>query len=204
MNQKPLRYNISSWNQLTQCMSNNSRDLSISVSEIVQDDRFSGTIIRVEHRLFGVLFACTVDSSGPLLTPGDDGDLIEFTTEQILKELAKFGFIVTYCPMEHLDGDQVQYLLTLNQLGFQKIRTMYVYKYDRQGIRSDDLVIVAFNIEPNPKWLDNGYSPHESEYLEALNNGSAINISAISKDKKFRWDWLTFVANIRDIIKDNA
>ena len=200
----PLRYNISSWDQLPRCMSNNSRDLHIRVSKVMNDRRLSGTVIRVEHYDFGVLFACTVDASGPLLSENGLAGVPEMSTSAILSELAKFGFLVTYEPKTHLDGEQLQYLMTLNQLGFEKIRILNVHMYQKDGRVKDEPVVVAFKIEKNGDWLNNGYSPYESEFLAALKHGTAVNISAISKEKKFRWDWLTYVANINDILNDNA
>lgn len=204
MRYHPLRYNISSWDQLPGCMSNNSRDLHIRVSKILNDSRLSGTVIRVEHDDFGTLFACMVSASGPLLSDNDVSIVPEMSTSAILSELAKFGFLVTYSPQTHLDGEQLQYLMTLNQLGFEKIRLLNVHMYQKDGRVKDEPIVVAFKIEKNGDWLNNGYSPYEAEFLAALKHGTAVNISAISKEKKFKWDWLTYVANIDDIVKDNA
>lgn len=200
----PLRYNISSWDQLPGCMSNNSRDLHIHVSKIFHDTRLEGTVIKVNHDDFGTLFACLVDASGPLLSEHAMSGVSELSTSSILSELSKFGFYVTYQPQVHLHGHQVQYLMTLRQLGFEKIRILNVHMYQKDGKIKDEAVVVAFKIEKNGDWLNNGYSPYEAEFLAALKHGTAVNISAISKDKGFKWDWLTYVANIDDIIKDNA
>ena len=199
----PLRYNISSWNQLPGCLSNNSTQLHLRVSTLLHDRRLNGTIIKVEHEDFGTLFACLVDGGGPLLSERHMNGIRELSTPAILAELEKYGFLVTYQPQKHLDGDQLQYLLTLNQLGFQKIRLLNVHRYSN-GVQEFTPTVVAFNIKPNSSWLNNWYSASEKEFLEAINNGSAINISAMSKDKKFKWDWLTYVADIEDILKDNA
>ena len=204
MSKQPLRYNISSWQQLPGCLSNNSRELKISVSTII-DEHLSGQVIKVVHTKYGVLFACLVNASGNLLTSTYTNVLPELTTQQILTELQKFGFIVTFNPEEHLDGDQLDYLMTLNKLGFDKIRTMNVYSYKKDGAVEFVPNVIAFTIrEETSDWLNNGYSITMDKYLDALNNGWAINISGISSNKKFRWDWLTFVANISDILKDNS
>ena len=204
MSKQPLRYNISSWQQLPGCLSNNSRELKISVSTIL-DEHLSGEVIKVIHPKYGVLFACLVNASGNLLTCTHTNVLPELTTQQILVELRKFGFIVTFDPQEHLDGDQLDYLMTLNELGFDKIRIMNVYSYNTDGSVEFVPNVVAFTIrEETSDWLNNGYSITLDKYLDALNNGWAINISGISSSKKFRWDWLTFVANISDILKDNS
>ena len=200
----PLQYNISSWDQLTKCQSNNSVHLHIGVTDYTDDCKLSGTLIQVKHDLFGTLFACLVNASGNLLSADSENYMHEFATEQILDELAKFGFNVTYNPREHLDGEQLQYLMTLNQLGFDKLRTLVVYRYTQDGHTKSTPTIVAFKADKCSKWIHNKYIENESNFLIALGNGSAVNISAISQDKHFDWDWLDCVASIDDILRDNA
>ena len=89
----PLKYNISAWDQLSCCLSNLSRDLHIHVTEFVQNDKISGTRIRVEHETFGVLFACVINAQGSLVST-DSGIVHEFTSDEILAELKKYGFDV--------------------------------------------------------------------------------------------------------------
>lgn len=200
----PLRYNISSWNQLPDCQSNNSRDLKLSVTTLIQNDIVNGTVIQLSHKLFGVLFSCLVNGSGRLLSECSNHHIHELTTEEILCELAKFGFLITYNPREHLSGDQLQYLMTLDQLGFDKIRILDVYKFQKDGRIKSTPVVVAFKISENSRWLENTYTSSEVEFNTSMNNGSSINISAISADKHFDWSWLDYIADIKDILEDNA
>ena len=200
-----LRYNISNWDQLSKCRSNNSADLYITVDHVFNDNRLNGTIIRVTHSDFGVLFVCTVNSSGTILTPDPESGIIpEFTTDQILKELNKFGFDVTFNLEAGLSGEQLDYLMTLDALDFDKIRTLDVYTYDGIGNREFTQYIVAFNIEKCPKWIDQNYSVSEKDFLSALNGSGAMNLTYISQTKQFNWSWLDYVANIEDIISDNS
>ena len=200
-----LRYNISNWDQLSKCRSNNSADLYITVDHVFNDNRLNGTIIRVTHSDFGVLFVCTVNSSGTILTPDPESGIIsEFTTDQILKELNKFGFDVTFNLEAGLSGDQINYLMTLDALGFDKIRTLDVYTYDGIGNREFNQYIVAFNIEKCSKWIDQNYSESEKDFLSALNGGGAMNLTYVSQTNQFNWSWLDYVANIEDIIRDNS
>lgn len=200
-----LRYNISNWDQLSKCRSNNSADLYITVDHVFNDNRLNGTIIRVTHSDFGVLFVCTVNSSGTILTPDPESGIIpEFTTEQILKELNKFGFDVTFNLEAGLSGEQLDYLMTLDALDFDKIRTLDVYTYDGIGNREFNQYIVAFNIEKCPKWIDQNYSVSEKDFLSALNDGGAMNLTYVSQTKQFNWSWLDYVANIDDIIENNS
>lgn len=199
----PLQYNISSWEQLTKCQSNNSRKLSISVTDFMQGEQLHGLLIKVQHSMLGTLFACLVNGSGTLLSEDAENHLHQFTTEEILKELHKFGFYVTYNPRKHLSGEQLQYLMTLNQLGFDKIRTLTVNKYNGMGLTEPTPTVVAFRVSQCSKWIDNTFVESESGFMLALSHGDAINISAISKEKGFTWTWLDYVANIDDIINDN-
>lgn len=200
---QPLQYNISDWHQLSGTKSNNSRDLSISVSDIIQDSRLTGLRIQLNHKHFGVLFACVLNAQGNMITEFNDNLVVEFTPEQILAELKKYGFLITFEPKEHLPVNQIAYLMSLKEMGYEKLRILNVYTY-LNGVKQFQWYVVAFNIKENPTWLNNEYSPSEKEFITALKNGSALNISALSKTNKWSWSWLNYVANIDDILEDNA
>lgn len=203
MKKTPLRYNISDWHQLKDVQSNNSRDLSISVSDFIQDNRLSGMRIQVNHKSFGVLFACLVNAQGSIISEFDENIVYELTPKQILLQLEVFGFLVTFDPKKHLSGNQINFLMTIQGLGFDKLRILNVWHFEN-GIKLFNWYVAAFNIKENPDWINNGYSPSEKEYTTALSNGSAMNISALSKEKHWDWSWLDYVANINDILEDNA
>lgn len=199
-----LRYNISSWFQLSECKSNNSTDLYITVKQIIDDGshRLEGINILVQHTQYGTLFACLVDSHGSLLTSDPVSGIIkEFTTNEILAELNKFGFDITFTINQHLSGDQISYLMTLSDLGFDKIRKLLVY-YSSTKRYSEFLV--AFNVEKCPDWISNDYTCGAREFVEALQYSGAMNLTDLKQTKNFDWTWLTYVANIDDIIEDNG
>lgn len=199
----PLRYNISNWLQLSECRSNNSVDLYITVKQVIDDGshRLSGIIILVNHNQYGTLFACTINSSGTLLTPDPDSGIIkEFTTDEILAELNKFGFDITFTINQHLSGDQISYLLTVYDLGFDKLRMLEVQQED--GHYANYLVV--FNVEKCPDWIQNDFVCDRRSFLAALNNSGAMNLTNLKQTKGFDWTWLTYVANIDDIIRDNG
>lgn len=206
MSDMPLRYKISSWNQLQGCMSNNSRKLSISVSNFILNDKLTGTRIQVMHSDFGVLFACVVNGAGNLITCPQHNAVYELTPSQILSELAKYGFDIQYNPESNLSGNQIQYLMTLNELHFDKIRVMNVWsKNTATGENEFATNIVAFMSILNPYWLNNDYSCSASEFADALTKGTAMNLTHISNTQKYNWSWLKgFVANIEDVLADNA
>lgn len=201
MESRELRYRISSWKQLPQCKSNNSRDLSIRVEELIQNDILTGTKISVVHTDFGVLFATVVDARGNILTEDYDDHIFTLLTDDILAELAKYGFVIQYKEEALLSKEQVDYLKTLQGLNFDKIRFISVnHKVD--NIDTSDTYIVCFNIEQNPQWLHNTYNPSYFEYMLALENGSVMNITNISQTYHYTWDWLYGkVLSIDDIIE---
>lgn len=200
-----LRYRISNWDQLINCKSNNSADLYITVDHVFNDTRLTGTIIRIIHNDFGILFACAVNASGSILTPDNNSGIIqEFDTSDILNELYKYGFIVEFALEESLPGNQIAYLITLNTLGYDKLRKISVYEYDSNANRHYSEYIVVFNVEKCPKWIYNDYIVSKSEFLAALNGGGAMNLTYVSQTDHFDWTWLTYVANIEDIIRNNS
>jgi hypothetical protein len=201
---EPLRYNISNWLQLSECRSNNSADLYITIKQVIDDGshRLTGIIILVQHTQYGTLFACIINSSGSLLTPDPvSGKIKEFTTDEILAELNKFGFDVTFEINQHLSGDQISFLMTVNDLGYDKLRVLSVQDKP-DGHYSDYLVV--FNVEKCPDWIYNDYTCGKKVFVDALTSSGAMNITDLPQTKGFDWTWLTYVANIDDIIEDNG
>lgn len=196
----PLRYSITSWEQLPRCISNTSRDLKINIKHILHDRRLQGKILELNHVDFGTIFSCPIDCQGDLVY--DEGS--ELSTSAVLAVLRNFGFEIEYKPERNLDGDQLKYLVTLNELGFEKLRVLNVQKYTPDGRVAYKPYLVAFKIENNSDWLRNTYTPFEVEFLGALKHGTAMNITAISEDRHFNWDWLTYVADINDILTENT
>ncbi len=200
----PLRYNISNLRQLTGCLSNNSRDLRIHVTEFYNQITLRGLRISVDHTILGTLFACVLDAEGDVVTEYDSGEQKpEITVEQILKEIEKYGFYVSFNPKEHLKGSQIQYLMTVGKLGFNKIRVITIWDAPI-GVKEFKWYVVVFKSKALPGWLNNAYSPSRKEFEKALTDGVAINITDICECHKYRWDWLDYVGNVDDIILDNA
>lgn len=189
--------------QLPQCLSNQSRELRISVTDFVQDPRLQGLRIQVIHDQFGVLFACVIYSGGTLLKEKDDELISELSWEDINRELEKFGFLVYYHPRQELTSDQLAFLINIHRLGMDRLRPIGVRETHR-GYEEVHTEIVAFQADRHPKWLDIKFFPNESEYTKALSDGSAINIRVLSKDHKFSWTWLDYVADIGHILEENG
>jgi len=202
-----LRYQISDWSEITQCLSNNSEDLSLRYMEISDED-LEGKLIMVEHRLYGILFSCLVEGKGTLLTSPDPTDvevMHTFRTEDILMELGKFGFDIYIKREKKLSGDQLDYLMNLNTLGFDKIRILTIvlpYVPHKPKFRQ---IVVGFMVGGLPKWLRNDYQCPESEYLKAVEDGTAINLTTLGAKKNFDWGFLKdYVLSIDDILAVNS
>lgn len=197
---RTLKYEITSWLQLNQCLSNNDPDLRASGIQIM-DDRLQGTVVRVTHKKYGCVFAYLVDGTG---VDVDNPPLPLLTPQEILEELRRFGFLITYNVRGTLPGRMIEYLITLDKLGYDKIRYMLISEptiYDTE--KDPEYFVTAFKIKENPEWINNTYRARTDEFQAALMNGSAINITAISEEKHFDWSFLRdYVLNISDIIEE--
>lgn len=203
-----LRYEITDWSQVNECLSNNSRDLRMRFIQIM-DDELCGKLILVEHAVYGTLFACLVQGEGSILSTCDPcnpcGLTHVFSEEEILRELYKFGFDIRFKKEKRLTGDQLDYLMNLNNLGFDKIRCLNVVLPYAPHAPKYRPIVVGFMVGSLPKWLDNTYACPESEYNRAIGEGTAINITAISQAKKFDWSFLKdHVLSINDILAINS
>lgn len=198
-----LHYNITDWHQLVQVKSNNSRDLSIKVADIIQNDILQGLRIQVCHKTYGVLFVYILNARGSIVTNPSEGTPFELSTSEILSELAKWGFDVTYEVVKYLPQSQLAYLSTLLALNYDKLRVLGVRGNRNAEALTAKPYLVVFNIEQNPDWINNSYIATQSEFDRALQEGSAINISNTGTANAWDWSWLNFVANIEDILSQN-
>ena len=198
----PLRYEISDWHQLSSALSNNSSSLEIRVQDLINSDIITGLLIQVNHVDYGILFACVLNAHGTLITT-TDGQITELTPTQIIAELYKYGFDIVYNPKAHLPSDQLDFLTSLLTFNYDKLRILNVWRMEN-GTKQFSWYVVAFNIAANPAWINNAYASNMDQFLEALRNGSAYNVSAIPIINQWSWTWLDYVANITDILADNA
>lgn len=199
---RDLRYKISDWEQAPQCLSNNSRHLHILVSRFLLDKNIDGLLIKVVHDTYGTLFATLANGHGTLITDcTSDGITLPFmTTDQILIQLEKLGFIIFYAPDVNLDGEQLSLLMNLQTMGFDKLSV--VRKLDGRVTRSK---VVAFNSKFCADLLQYGVKVTSNRFRDYLESGYMYNISDAPVNKStFVWDWLTYVCNISDILHANA
>lgn len=211
----PLRYEISDWRQLDDCLSNNSKKLHLKTTVFFQQRCLNGLRIRVEHEEFGDLFACVVKAKGDIVSEvgsSNIGDGViqdfvhEFTPAEILSELEKYGFYITFKQPEHLSGKLLDLLMTINRLGYDKLRIMNVWD-SSTGIKQFKWKVTCFNSEKLVDWINPAYSCSIKEYTDAVNDGHAFNVTAIlERDKKhYDWTWLwNVVVNIYDVLTENT
>lgn len=200
---EPLRYEITDWHQLSGIKSNTSAKLSIKVADIINNVELTGLRINVSHETYGPVFTCIIDPSGSAVITDDESSSMYLTTEQILKALYTYGFYVTYVQYKNLPSAQLAYLSELRSLGFDKLRILPVYR-SKNGTYKVKSSIVVFQIKQNPAWINNTYICSEHEFIRALREGSCINISSTETANNWDWGWLDFVANIDDILEENA
>ena len=194
-----LSYSITDWHQLKNIKSNNSRELSIKIADLLHSNVLTGLRIQVYHEQYGPLYTCVLNAQGTIVTEINNNMVTEPTTDYILKELAKWGFDVQFDQELNLPQGQLDFLAELKDLGYDKLRVLNVWTIENT-IQTFTPYIIVFNVSQNPDWLNNGYAASEQEFLNSLKNGSAVNISATSKANIWSWGWLNFVANIDDIL----
>ena len=203
---QPLQYKISSWKQLPKCRSNNDDGLRITVAELVNNDLLTGLRIQVIDSWCGVLFSEVLNAKGALVSTSEKAGApsisYQLDDSTILKELRKYGFIISYDPRAHLSKSQLESLASLKGLHFDKIRILNVYDY-RDNTRYFKWYVVGFKVCSHPNWLSNVYEASKKEFTESLVDGTAVNISELASMKDFDWSWLDYVANIDDILEDN-
>ena len=200
MNQ-PLRYKICRWPQAVKCLSNNSRNLYISVTELVNNKTLEGTLIKVEHAEFGTLFAAVAAGSGEIVTKNDDdGNLIPWmSTNAILQQLAKFGFYIYYKEISSLDDDTIDYLMKAVNLGYDKI-TKLVVEYRENGRRIPREYVVALNSKQNEDLLGFGMHVTGAKFTNRITAGKLITLQ---DNGVYQWDWLDSIYNINDVLEEN-
>lgn len=201
---QPLSYRISDWRQLDHCQSNLSNCLHIVTSVIIDSPALSGLVIKVIHDKYGELFVYTLDAKGSFINENVDGTYFQMTPANILAELKKYGFNIQYNPVEHISGNQLQFLMTLENLHYDKIRILNVWSAPL-GVKQFKTYVVAFNSQTLGDWLNAGYSPSETEFVNALIAGTACNVSDLSDSQHYDWSWLyNWVGDISDILAENS
>lgn len=207
MSDKMLRYEISSWDEVSGCLSNSSKSLHLTYDSVI-DKQLTGGVLRVQHDKYGCMFAYLVDAKGSLLCPSEDGTFFQLDTREILNELEKYGFFIKFEHKFVINNDQFQLLVTAKELGMNKIRIMYV---DSNDVSTDiykkvDVLVanlVAFKEENLPRWLSNTHVCSSSEFSRALVLGTCVNLTKCKGGLVLPNNWKFLddkVLNISDIL----
>lgn len=203
----PLRYQISNLHELPGCLSNNSNNLFITVTDIEDEQYLIGTRVKIEHKKYGALFTYMVDAKGSIVS--DVQYYNEMSVSQLLGELERWGFLITYNhPTSKLSDKVVEWLMTVSKMGYDKLRIMSVQ--DGADVITGNIVyknyIVVFNVKDLPDWLGINYACTKSEFDEAITSGHAMNLNVIyEQTNHINFSWLAgFVANIDDVLAQNA
>ena len=199
-----LRYQISDWTQITECLSNNSRNLYLSLSKHLDGNKLRSLVLNVNHTKYGILFAAMIKGTGSLITDVDEaGYEIPFlTTEEILRQLMKFGFYIVYDVKSNLPNNILSFLATIDNLGFDKISKVVIKRRDKlTGSRTNKVATVVFKTVPeNEDLLVFSAEITEEKFNKKLQSNIVMNVS---EEKDMQWDWLTYMANISDILDEN-
>ncbi len=204
MSQQLLRYEISNWDQITNCLSNNSKALSLSLSKVIDGNAMRGLVVKVNHANYGTLFAAMIKGSGQLLTDKDEeGQILPFlTTDEILKQIAKFGFIISYVERAHLNNETLVFLNNVKQLGFDKITRVQLETRNEYWAKAWTPKILVIKSQYNTDLLKFDCSLPIKNFNEKLANNWIMNVTDLDAEN-VTWDWVTYIANIIDIINEN-
>lgn len=196
---KRLRYSISNWSQATRCLSNNSKDLHISVANYLHNVDFEGQIISVVHIKYGTMFAAITNGRGYLISETDEEghQLPLLTTEQVLKQLEKFGFDISYEEEPNLSGEQLSFLTNLYDLGYDAVTRARV-KYPKITRN----VYIAYSSAKGVDYLTFDTLVSKADFDKSLEEGAITNIAKM--DPTLEWDWLTYTCQIKDLLDDNS
>lgn len=196
---KRLRYSISSWSQATRCLSNNSKDLHISVANYLHNVDFEGQIISVVHVKYGTMFAAVTNGRGYLISETDeDGNQLPLlTTEEVLKQLEKFGFDISYEEEPNLSGEQLTFLTNLYDLGYDAITRVRI-KYPK----ITRAAYIAYCSAKGVEYLSFDTQVSKADFDKSLEEGAITNIAKM--DPTLEWDWLTYTCQIKDLLDDNS
>ena len=196
---KRLRYRISNWSQAVKCLSNNSKELHISLANYMHNSDFEGRILSVVHTKFGTMFATVVDGQGRILSVTDEhGDELPLlTTAEVLKQLEKFGFDISYEEEPHLSGEQLTFLMKLRDLGFDAITKVKV-----QHPKTSRYCTIAYDSSQTLEYLSFNSAVSKAQFDKSLEDGAIVNIAKM--DTTLEWDWLTYTCQIDDLLEANS
>lgn len=146
-----------------------------------------------------------IKGSGNLITLDDDqGEYIPFlTTEEILKQLYKFGFYIQYDVKSNLPNETLDFLQQVLNLGYDKITRVMLQTTNKDGDTIWANSIVVYKSCPdNVDLLSYGQKLSRIKYIKKVDNNTILNVTH-EGDNGIDWDWVTSFYNISEIIDEN-
>jgi len=143
-----------------------------------------------------------IKGHGSLITEiaEDGGDLPFLSTQQILDQLMKFGFYVTYDVKNNLPQETFNFLAQVLDLGFDKITRVALETIDDCGIKVWRPTILVMKSEYNTDLLNFDCKLARKAFNQKLTDNVLMNVTHTDN---IQWDWVIYIANISDILKEN-
>ena len=144
-----------------------------------------------------------IQGSGELITNIDEEgqDLPFLSTDEILKQLMKFGFHITYDIKKFLPLDTLSYLSQIYNLGYDKITCVALEDKNVSGNRIWNKTVIIFKSEFNDDLLTFGCKLTRKQFYNKLEYNTIIDVT---HEKDLNWEWVTYTANIIDILNENV
>lgn len=145
-----------------------------------------------------------IQGSGSILSTKDEqgNDIPFMTTDQILKELQRFGFIVFYDVKRNLPTNILAFLSTVNNLGFDKITRVCLQSQEEEtGTIVWRPTILVIKSADNSDLLEFDCKLTRKAFNKKLTDNTIMNVT---HEDNMKWDWLTYIANIDDILSENV
>lgn len=157
----------------------------------------------MNHANYGVLFAAMIQGNGLLVTNTDEEglDLNFLTTDEILAQLMKFGFYITYDIKQNLPNNMLAFLATIDNIGFDKITRVALESSTVSGQKIWEPTILVIKSEHNTDLLQFDCKLTRKAFNEKLSCNYIMNVS---HEEGMVWDWVTYICNISDILSENA
>lgn len=160
-------------------------------------------MLSVNHVNYGTLFATMIKGTGSLITTEDEdgNDLPFLTTEEILKQLMKFGFYIEYDVKKNLPSEMLAFLATIDNLGYDKITRIALESYTPDGQKTWRPTVIVMKSEGNTDLLVFDCKVTRKVFNEKLTANIVMNVT---HEEDMDWSWLTYIANIEDILDENV
>lgn len=144
-----------------------------------------------------------IKGTGSLISEDDEeGVAIPFlTTDEILQQISKFGFLVEYDVKSNLPENVISYLSSLYNLGYDKLNRINVKTRNKDGVIYVRPTIVAMkSCEATIDFMEFDKYTTEIDFAKMLDLNVMINAT---NEPDTVWDWVHYMCNIYDILEEN-